>query len=489
MITSASIDSSAIQPPRSYQPSLFVNRETELQTVAKKVRQAQERGIVEDPLMSFWGIKGIGKTWILRHLHHLYAYGAESAAVPFSAPTFALLYTFPDNPVQSLLKHVARVLAEEALTQLSSTLPPKERERLAQARDTGNVAMLVKVIQSLSRRLVPLILLDNAENVPQADWLALEEGLLEPLVSTGRVLVVVAGRRQMMRWRRFEVRRRVMEPEQVRPFDKQAVIRQIERYRYDIPIDLLFPYTAGSPQLVDTIAQQILAWMDGAEGTQLDQAWFDQHGSGLLSILRASEAQLLEEVPKDLRSVLDAVSPLRFYRLEALRFMLTRSGTRPEEHSEGYYLGILRALDQQTEFVWWDREHRAYVTSQVVRQLMCRRQLLEDRSEYAVRQDHAIAMYWSWVREYPEASENFIVELWFHLASLYLADRDRDYLWSESKKVLLFACKHLNSDRLLVIQKQLGERENDRELHDLLPEALHAELIYDLERLLNEKAD
>src|SRR5262249_34225703 len=155
-------------------------------------------------------------------------------------------------------------------------------------------------------------LLDNTEKVHQAAWEGLERQLIEPLISVGRGLVIIAGRRQVPRWRRFEVRRRTMEPRQslIRPFDKQAVTMQLEHANYHIPVDFIFPYTAGSPYLVDTIARQLIAW---AVDEPLDQGWLEQQRDNLLLTLRASEEQLLGLLSPALLRVLDAISPLRFY--------------------------------------------------------------------------------------------------------------------------------------------------------------------------------
>lgn len=489
MTTSPAIDIERIRRPHDYYPARFVNRGSEIEKVAARVRQAQVN-LVTDPVVNFWGVKGIGKTWILRELQHRYAYHAESktASTTLARSTCTLLYTFPEEPSVLALEQVVREMATEALSQVSSALSPQEQNDLIKAQDQRDVDALVRALVALSGRFVPLILLDNTDKVREGDWENLESSLVEPLVSTGHILVVVAGRRQVPRWRRFEVRRRVMEPEESRvlPFDKQDVIKQLAQQEYQIPVDLFFPYTAGNPHLVDAIAHHIASWQKGAEGGALDQAWFDRHQSSLLQILRASEAQLLENIPSGLMHVLEAVSPLRFYRLEALRYMLLAQRIEPEGQSDGYYLNMLRALDQY-EIMWWDRHRRAYVTNQIVRQLMGQRQLLEDREKYAATHREAFQMYWNWVREYPRASEDFIGEILFHLACLYIADGDISELRSKAQTALLFAHEHLNPDRLLVVQMQLSDSKNDHELHDLLPEDVRNNLIQELDRLQAKK--
>jgi hypothetical protein len=362
---------------------------------------------------------------------------------------------------------------------LAGVLNEEDQSVLAQAGNTGDITTLADTLRKLSRRFVPLILLDNTERIDPSDWAELEQELVEPLVSSNRVLVVVAGRRRAPRWRRFEVRRRAMEPDETRinPFDKDQIVKQIEKQGYRLPADLLLSYTAGNPHLVDAIARHIREWTNGKEP---DRIWFDQHENDLLlPILAAYEEHLLENVPERLRTVLQAVSPLRAYRLEALRFMLVHGEQEAESLPDGYYLGLLRDLEQRTEVVWWSHNRRAYQTDEMVRRVMNRRLLLQNDQEYKRRHRQALQMYWNWAEDYPEASEDFIIEIWFHLASLYLADEDRPRLQAEAERAMRFAQQKLTSDRLLVLQMQLeenGKHRGDSELIELLPKKLHQSL-------------
>jgi hypothetical protein len=487
MTAASRIDINLILRPHTYAQAQFVNRDQELLTISERVRQLQEKNQVVESIINFWGVRGIGKTWMLRRLRGEYAYRAEAAASPVGViPTCALLSTPPDELRPTSQNHIVHALAADALAQLGPDLSAEEAENLAQAQDTGQTEALVRALLSLSQSFVPLILLDDAERVSQDDWDRLEQGLIEPLVSTNRVLVVIAGRRRVSRWRRFEVRRRVMEPHksEVAPFDKKAVTKQLARHDRRIPVDLFFPYTAGNPHLVDAIARHIVSWTGGDQEVDLDQGWFDDRRMPLLQILRASEAYLLDHIPASLLQVLDAVSPLRSYRLEALRCMLTGQEGADERRTDGHYLNILRALDQETEVVWWDRERRAYVTSAVVRRLIGRRQLLDRPEDYANRHRRALEMYQGWVDDYPEASEDFILEIWFHLASLYQQDHNYGRLRDQAKAALHFARSHLSTDRFMILPKQL---EQDGELDILLPTDLRHELLQELDQLLNDK--
>jgi hypothetical protein len=126
--------------------------------------------------------------------------------------------------------------------------------------------------------------------------------------------------------------------------------------------------------------------------------------------------------------------------------------------------------------VWWNRDRRAYVTSEVVRQVINRRRLLDNDKDFVCYHMYAYDMYWEWVREYPQASEDFIVEICFHLGNIYLAKQDINGLHEKTLDALNFAKDQLNQDRLMILQIAFSEEKGDRELLDLLPEALVIEL-------------
>lgn len=464
------IDNQMISRPQDYDRTLFVKRKQQLDLVKDRIESAQVHHFVASPIVNFWGAKGIGKTWLLHHLGDEYRYEAQRPD-----GTFTLLYSFEKDPATFQVEHITRRLAGEVLNQLTPPLFENVQTPLRQAQDNGNVTALAQALNLLAEQLTPLLLFDNTELAPDSAWERIEKDLLEPLVSSNRVVVVIAGQRQVPRWHRFEVRRRVLAPEESRvpPLDKRQVGEQLKKGGYDpIPVKWLYAYTGGSPHLVQVVAHHITQWARAEGITQPDEAWLQSHEADLLPILQLAEEEQLQGIDETLRIALKAVAPLRFYRLEALRFMLT--GQSAPERPEVYYLRLLRQLDQKTHVVWWNHDRRAYVTSEVVRHLMNRRQFLENQNVYVDRHQLACDMYWNWVREYPQASEDFIIEIWFHLAHIYLVKKDPDWLRQEALAALRFASERLKPDRLMVLSNILAP--GDQELLDLLPNSLVAEL-------------
>ena len=450
---------------RAYDPKLFVNREAEMSIIARRVNLARSGGLT-DGIVNFWGIRGTGKSWLLQHIHQQYQLDS-TAPMSYGRQSFSLLYLFAGTTGQALVDKMVVQLAQQMLAQLDSALPDEERAMLRIAARSADVTLLVQAMRLLLVHFVPVLLLDNAEAVVDEDWQRIEQQLIEPLVTTNRVLCVIAGREYITSWHRFETRRRVKRyhDTMLQPFDKDMALKQIERGEYGVPFDLsaFYAFTAGSPLLLDKFAQEIADWalpqaaIAGREALARNQ-------EQLLTFLRISEHDILGDATEWL-PVLNLLSPLRFYRTEALRFMMRELDA--EEHPEIYYLDILRELDREADVVWWDRSQRAYVTSPIVRRLMNRRHCLDpSRCERYVEQHRsAYGMYVGWIQQYPLTSEDYICELWFHLASVYLAHQDPAQLQQELQATAgLIDALRLDSRHAL--QKQFAQ---DRELQDLLP--------------------
>ena len=94
---------------------------------------------------------------------------------------------------------------------------------------------------------------------------------------------------------------------------------------------------------------------------------------------------------------------------------------------------------------------------------------LSDPDLFIQKHQQAIEMYEGWVKEFPEASEDFILEIWFHRASIYTVTEAAETLEPKLKAELGFALENLGYDRANTLSNQF---ERDTELQELLPEPL-----------------
>lgn len=470
-----------------YEEDRFVGRTSELDTVKRRIRDARQyRELPYGQVMNFWGVTGIGKTWLLSHLDHLYKRPTE-----LNAP-FTLSYSFR-KPGSGKLAVFAEVLARSLALRLGAYLSEFENNLLVQTQEEGNIEYLVRALVELSRRYVPLILLDDTEEVEHGAWEEIESRFIEPLVITSRTLIILAGRRYVPRWRKFEVRRRLIDPikTQIEPFKKVDIQQQIEKLdRGDADIEELFQVSAGNPRIVAAILE---------------------NKESPLAILQQFAYDLFSRITLDQKEYVLILAPLRYFRFEAVKYMLSKRGE--EDKSLGFYDDILREL-AQTELVWWHKEHRAYVMDEVARRIINQIQRMQNLEQYRQQHQQAVDMYWEWAGEYPYASEDYILEIWFHLASIYATAMDKHLspeeqrenersLWNKLEESVAFIQENLSYGRLRILENQLfkpadiitddegagvGEHvDGDTELRDMLPPSISEKLARELSMVIKEK--
>jgi hypothetical protein len=460
------MNSAVVGDPRAaYQPRLFVERD-ELKLIIENIQLVKEGKAVKQPIINFWGVNGIGKSWLLHHLRQEY-----QAANQRGTSTFYYDFNGPFS-WPALLQSLASV----ALAQFSGELFPQGAMILERSGEPGMVTEFINDIFHLSHnhQVIPVFLFDSTENIKETDWQSLEAMLIEPLAMSGRAIFVLAGRRPIPKWHRFEARRRVMavEKTQVSPFTETQVRSQIEKGNYDFPAEVLIDNAAGNPWLVDTLAHTV------APDGRLEKK--------IARILATYEKQLLEGIADELCDVLYLAIPLRFYRVEALRFLAEK---QPKQvvSIDANYLQLLRRLESETVVVLWHGQRRAWMTDEMVRRIINRQQFLGSRQRFKRQHKQAQELYWRWAGEYPTACEDFILEIWFHLANVYRADGNGKRLRAGVYEALDFAHQQMSrsEDRLIVLQHQF---QYDQELQELLPEEVRYGLAHDLERGLIQKA-
>lgn len=467
----------------TYQSHLFVNRSQQINQIANKVKTIQGEGIAESFIVNTWGVRGIGKSWLLSHLHQTYRINAVNAPVDdIFRPTFSLFWQFEKQIVDTI--HYDSILSsflEQIGNQLQNVFEPNELDAWQTALDNLTPINFIALLNLLSLRFVPVILLDQTEYVFAA-WAEWERTFIEPLIVTNRILFVIAGRRPIPEWTRFEVRRRVasLDLSRLNGFSKIAIQEQVNRLSGQIvDADELYKWSATSPLIAKALLKEGERKIGKLPWTAA--AW-SQHRSDMLPpVYEEAVEYLFKDIPPQLVNVLQAISALRFYRLDGVRHMLKLQGETERPYS--YYLKLTRKLVQETEYVWWNRDRRAYITSRVVRSLLNQQQILIAPDLFVRQHQKAVEMYQEWVDKYPEASEDFILEIWFHWASIFSLNGEKETLENQLRMSLNVALENLSFDRANTLFNQF---KTDEELRDLLPEPLFLALSRQLADALAE---
>lgn len=437
-----------------YDPEKFVNRDKEMTIIRERVMACQRNEVVEQSLISFWGVADIGKSWLLKHIEHSYAY-KEPEPGSLRKPTVTLYHEFSET--RQDLTAVSQSLALDIQTKLTSVLHKADLS-LPPLLPADPTPTIVSLLKKLAEQMVVLLLLDTTEYVDDALWETLEVDLLEPLLKSDKILVIITGRNHAPRWKRVEVRRRAMptEKSEVRPFTPAATKEQLNRLgllKAANKTDLLLEDSLGTPGLTARLA---LSWQ------QLPEAGYEKQR---IETWRLYIDDIFEHLSPLSRQMIEAVIPLRHYRTQALRLMLTQSEYEIEDDSDVFLLRVLRKLDKQTHLVWWDNSQNAYVTAVVARLVLNRRMQVCDIDKYINLHSFALHMYTNWAEQFPNSLPAYIPEILFHQAVLAKAKQlmPDETIDQDSFKDLI---SKLSPDNQDILQRRL---ETDEELESLIP--------------------
>lgn len=468
-----------------YSPAQFVGRDRELALVADKVEHAQAGLRLRAPMINFWGVGGIGKTWLLQQIKHRYRFDPEHK---LARPTFVLDYDFDGAAKEEINVIHALTSRLEAELAAQSLLQGERAELLQNAKEKTAVATsaFIELLLSLAEETTPLILFDTAEEIDTDQWPDLEEAFLEPLLENERILVITSGRRRAPWWRRVEVRRRA-EPIgkcHVRPFDRQTIADQFAAL--DIPsapvlANKLFDYTGGNPQLAYEISRSFLA-LTQADTMSLPPQTGAQFRQQVQAILQAYLADIWDQVPADLQTMINLLAPLRVYRTEELRAMMTRASYKPNEMTDIKLLRTLRRLEQETHFVWWDDGRNGYVTDRPARAILNQISRLKDEATFQETESYILEFYWRWARKYANSNISYVIEILFHQATL-AGSKSETLPTLDSFEPTLKFIDGLLFDSKLTVQRRLQE---DEELRSTLGEPAFTRLMSRLNALLGE---
>jgi hypothetical protein len=411
--TSNEREDSVSEPP-DYKPKLFLNREQEIALFRDLLDRVASGRAGRMRTLVLEGQRGIGKSWLLRHFHHL----AESEMHEKPGTCIApFLIRFKPDPQTSTprlefgadgstdcivvcaLNQVTKLSdqpqesAKEFMRQVLQWLADRFYDKqlietaLAPIYSAGELSDLLTRL--LERRLnaekaVVILLVDS---VYEADWeivRVLEDYVLAPLLALDRVAVVLSGRGRPFPWVNSLLR---VEP-------KQDVLKRWEKPKADVD--------EGRQRklLIDLIRKQLpkdAFWrspLNGASDSltikqeeRIEQIWELGQGHPLLTLSLAARAdqddafaleQFLEHdlflsLPENRRPILracfEALSVLDFFRETEMEEMLkayAQLNAGPAELAAPQTRNLLTEL-QRTYLLRWDRQQSQYVVDDTVR--------------------------------------------------------------------------------------------------------------------------
>jgi hypothetical protein len=209
----------------------------------------------------------------------------------------------------------------------------------------------------------------------------------------------------------------------------------------------------GNPKLVTAVYHHFRQLGDKDIGSQWRPDPDEAFTQALSSILQGYQEDILQGITQEQRQYLAALTPLRFYRTQAVAFMLPRRLQQPE-------LILFRKLQdmaEETDVVWWDDSKNGYVTALVLRQVMNLILYLTNREQYIEQHEQAMKLYWQWANKYPENSAIYLTEICFHQAMLdQIAESPVSSLTDMAKIVEFFTDLEIEIDARMILPKKLA---------------------------------
>lgn len=266
-----------VLPYHRYESEEFANREHELEPVGERMYEGLSGRKIPQPVVIYWGVNGIGKSWVLHHLIHKYRFPLRERPAGAQKDSFSALADFKDEFAPSLegWSQLLSAVLTQVADQLGDRTSPAAKGLTAfrQATEafsagTGILDTLAKdftvFIDAVSNEFVPLLLFDSMEILEEEypdHFYWFEEHIVAPLVRYNRILTVFAARRDLRRWRQFEVRQRIRRVA-LDAFSQKEVGEQFKKAQVEdfaLVGNVIYPYALGHPYTAWHLQRQLEA--------------------------------------------------------------------------------------------------------------------------------------------------------------------------------------------------------------------------------------
>lgn len=463
---------------RPYDPGAFANREDALREIESRVIEGQDGKEIRQSVMLAWGLHGVGKSWFLQHIEHSYALKKRTN---HRKGVFAVLADFGKyGSTQEGLFDILGGIVAQIESGFQSLIDPYADEVRAFWRATSGdspdgealAGRFVDLINALSEDYVPILLFDSLENVEAEHfefftWF--EENVWAPLARWDRVILVLASRREIRRFRQWEVRRRLKKLP-LSSFSPKDTIKQIGNE----PVGtMLYSYTNGHPFANWRVfhgLEQLLA-----DGQPFNEAFLQDRNTAetIKLLLTAVKDWLLVDV-KDpaLARRLEVVATLRYFHIRSLQLLLAdvEENAALSKKSDVYFQRLIGDMSE-TNLVRWSMQWHGYEVDSTVRHIFNRTLVLQNDAEYVRRHKAALDLHANWIEEVPWNSDRALIEATYHLGAIVKAKPEflkkaREELTTLLTLVLGSEPTKLDLERIDTLSQLI---EKDEELQDTSP--------------------
>lgn len=496
--------------------NFLVNREEQRETfiralqAAKSSRPAQARRNV----LEWHGGPGIGKTTLVRLLRHeceqqsalvtsVNFLELESQSEDFLRDPTCLLEVLLDGfqPQQSTASSEFKKLTQEYRQQqqppidvIRSYFDMSYDDRLYTRPEwldhlNAIVIEFLNLVQSCAKKrghIKPVVFMfDETESVDVelADWL--EEWVISPLSQMSHAVVVWTSRKPW-RWKRPEVRRR-LQSEELKPFERDAVKRQLAAASSDELAQALFGdvyvLTGGHPFANAVVISQLNTWEGDVTSATLDDRKAELFDMIFQAFIRD---YVLRKFDIEVRTACELLAHVRLFDTTMVSGVLKAARDDTFGAYEVEQFGELFYKLKKTQLLVWAK---GYAIDPNLRYLIQQYYATCRQSMYITINDAALKVYRDWLTRPVDNRGTFVIEELYHLTCKKRAGEDVDLESALRGRLQQYLEWFKDSEALRNALDMLkGELEHDTELSHLTEEYSRTMLAQVVQEFKNEHA-
>lgn len=373
----------------------FANRELETKKIDDTLNLLRHGGDRHHCIVNFFGVPGIGKTELLANIKEQFL-GRRFSGLYCNLETISSTDLL--SAKQQFLSHLNQSIAlvdppnrQHAQPGAPAGIPDEASLDLALDHLAGYLSSLDQVL---------LLIVDSWEHVQETLFAWFEWRLLLPLIARGR-LVGVFGSQAPLRWRQFDVRRRV-EPCPLEPLDTSATREQL-----DVSPEVataVYQITFGHPLANETVRTLL-------EATDAPARYLDTYQHTIAAKVVDTLLQRARvERASELQSILQTAALLREFDVNTLRVILPSAFPVFRNRSQSALMLAIRQL-AETRMIRWDDQRRAYQLDATLRAIFTRELQLNHPDWYTALRNAAINFYAGLIEEVPSRRHEYMIEL------------------------------------------------------------------------------
>ena len=338
----------------------FVNREAELKLIEDAIDVLLDnKSLLRTPIIDFHGVRGIGKTTILKEVEQRCN----------GRPQLQCIWV---NANQSMIGFSHEIISQVKKYQGELSFQDEDGDWLSQS---------VDATKSLLRQGPVVMLLDSvdAADAEQLRWI---EELLRNLIDDNGLFVVLASKRALsFQQERSVARKLTYHP--LKPLDRRSCDIYLNMLRKPVESevrDLIFEWTRGFPLAMSIMTEAIETGLDPREAD-------DQKELLALLTKRVINESVLANVKMEVKRTeyqvaLQLLSVPRRFNLVIMQDLIEQFAPELRRENSLAYFSLPKDIKQATDVLEWDLVRAGYAVDSPVRNIFLLKLRIEEPEMY-----------------------------------------------------------------------------------------------------------